>query len=78
MSAVKNWLKKILPPPVNSFMREINRIVALEEENEKMMQQLLQSVERQGSKIKEQMDLLREQEKNLESLNEKIEEKNIY
>lgn len=35
MSAVKNWLKKILPPPVNSFMREINRVVnVMEQERE--------------------------------------------
>jgi len=40
MGAFKNALKKILPPPVNSFMREVNRIVALEEKNQELMNQL--------------------------------------
>ena len=45
MGTIKNWFKKILPPPVNSFMREVNRIVTLEEKNQALMQQLLQRVE---------------------------------
>ena len=40
MGALKNSLKKILPPPVNSFMREVNRIVALEEKNQKAIDKL--------------------------------------
>jgi len=44
MGAFKNALKKILPPPVNSFMREVNRIVALEENNQEQINQLLEIV----------------------------------
>lgn len=52
MGTFKNALKKILPPPVNSFMREVNRIVVLEEKNRAMIQQLLQRVEQQEQQIK--------------------------
>jgi len=51
MGAFKNALKKILPPPVNSFMREVNRIVALEEKNQELMNQLIDKIGRQQHQI---------------------------
>lgn len=51
---IKNGLKRILPPPVNSFMREVDRIVAMEEKNQVMIQQLLQRIEQQERQIKTQ------------------------
>lgn len=47
MSAVKNWLKKILPPPVNSFMREINRVVNVMEQERENVGLLLKEQEKQ-------------------------------
>ena len=60
---IKNGLKKILPPPVNSFMREVNRIVALEEKNQAIMRELMQTVKRQEEQIEKQEKLLQQQEK---------------
>ena len=54
MGAVKNVLKKILPPPVNSFMREVNRIVALEKKNQKAIDKLIEIVGQQAELINAQ------------------------
>jgi len=69
MGSVKNALKKILPPPVNSFMREVNRIVALEEKNHELMNQLIDKmgrqqhqIELQNAAIEYQKKLLKEQQ----------------
>lgn len=58
MGALKNSLKKILPPPVNSFMREINRVVALEEKNQELLGQIAQKVTQQEEKIAKQEEIL--------------------
>ena len=74
MSVIKNSLKKILPPPVNSFMREINRIVALGEKNQAVMQKLMQTVEQQEQKIAEQSIVLQNQEQLLRTQTEQLQE----
>ena len=51
MGALKNSLKKILPPPVNSFMREVNRIVAIEENNQKAIEKLTITLVQQEKQI---------------------------
>ena len=38
-------LKSLLPPPVNSFMREINRIMTVEEKSQKQIEQLKKQIE---------------------------------
>lgn len=82
MGTFKNALKKILPPPVNSFMREVNRIVALEEKNQTAMQQLLQRVGQQEEILRAQQEQLQQQnflaqtqEKQLEKLMESVNQK---
>ena len=74
MGTIKNWFKKILPPPVNSFMREVNRIVTLEEKNQALMQQLLQRVERQEQQLKIQEEQLKMQEQLLNLQENQFEE----
>ena len=76
MGNFKSALKKILPPPVNSFMREVNRIIALEEKNQAMMQQLLQRVEQQEQQIKKQEKLLCIQKENLALYAKQLEQQN--
>lgn len=76
MGTFKNALKKILPPPVNSFMREVNRIVVLEEKNRAMIQQLLQRVEQQEQQIKKQEKLLCIQKENLALYAKQLEQQN--
>lgn len=71
---IKNGLKKILPPPVNSFMREVNRIVALEEKNQAIMRELMQTVKRQEEQIEKQEKLLQQQEKVLKEQSLKTEQ----
>ena len=68
MGTIKNWFKKILPPPVNSFMREVNRIVTLEEKNQAMIQQLMQKIEKHEEKLQQQNILTQAQVKQLEEL----------
>lgn len=65
MGMIKNGLKKILPPPVNSFMREVNRIVALEEKNQTIMRELMQTVKQQEEKIEKQSVILEKQERQI-------------
>ena len=77
MGTIKNWFKKILPPPVNSFMREVNRIVALEEKNQSMIQKLLQRVEQQEQQLKVQEKLLCIQKENLALYAKQVEQQNI-
>lgn len=74
MGMIKNGLKKILPPPVNSFMREVNRIVALEEKNQAIMRELMQTVKRQEEQIEKQEKLLQQQEKVLKEQSLKTEQ----
>ena len=45
MGAVKNALKKVLPPPVSAFNREVERILAAQEDNAQLIQQLRHEVE---------------------------------
>lgn len=72
MGMIKNGLKKILPPPVNSFMREVNRIVALEEKNQAMMRELMQTVKQQEKKIEKQNVILEQQERQIAKQNETL------
>lgn len=65
MGALKNSLKKILPPPVNSFMREINRVVALEEKNQELLGQIAQKVTQQEEKIAKQEEIIKQQAEQL-------------
>lgn len=62
MGTFKDSLKKILPPPVNSFMREVNRIVAVEEQNQKLIKQLMETTEKQNQILEQQHSLLKEQQ----------------
>ena len=45
MGTVKNALKKVLPPPVSAFNREVERILAAQEGNAQLIQQLRHEVE---------------------------------
>lgn len=80
MGVVKNALKKILPPPVNSFMREVNRIVALEEKNLSALDKLTtieeqnkKTIEMLIAKIEWQEQQLALQQNKLEFLNTQFE-----
>ena len=70
MGTFKNGLKKILPPPVNSFMREVNRIIALEEKNQELIAQLIAKTEQQSRQIELQNAALQYQEKQIRTLQE--------
>ena len=71
MGAVKNALKKILPPPVNSFMREVNRIVALEEKNQLLIHNLCVQIEQQEERIK-RLEYIVHQTAKLEQENQEL------
>lgn len=73
MGALKNSLKKILPPPVNSFMREINRIIAIEEQNQNLVRQLMQKIAQQERLIQQQAEKQELQEQKLVKLLESFE-----
>lgn len=73
MGAFKNNLKKILPPPVNSFMREVNRIVVLEEQNQKLIRQLMETIEKQKQILEQQKLVLQQQSKTIELLEKRVE-----
>lgn len=77
MGAFKDSLKKILPPPVNSFMREVNRIVAVEEQNQKLIKQVIQKVERQEQQIQRQNEIIEHQKKQI-ALLESVHEEQKY
>ena len=68
MVAVKNALKKVLPPPVSSFMREVNRIVAIEERNQQALDKLIETVERQEKQLNIQREALQYQEQRMQAL----------
>ena len=74
MGVFKNGLKKILPPPVNSFMREVNRIITMEEQNRKLIMQLQDSIEKQNQKLIMQLqDSIEKQNQLLQQKNKEIE-----
>lgn len=77
MGILKNSLKKLLPPPVNSFMREVNRIVALEEKNQAMIQQLLQRVEQQEKILQKQIEKIDRQEQKFVQLLDDVKKKDL-
>lgn len=61
MGTVKNALKKVLPPPVSAFNREVGRILDAQEESTKLVKQLSQQVEalnRQLEGSRKQVDAL--------------------
>lgn len=74
MGALKNALKRILPPPVNSFMREVNRIVALEEKNKATIDQLIAVNLESQNKISKLSGNIEQQEKQIQKQNEIIEQ----
>lgn len=45
MGAIKNVMKKVLPPPVSAFNREVERLLAAQQENAKLVSQLSRQVE---------------------------------
>lgn len=45
MGTVKNALKKVLPPPVSAFNREVERILSVQEHNTKCMEQMIRQLE---------------------------------
>lgn len=61
-------------------MREINRIVAIEEKNQAMIQQLMQIIEQQEEKLQQQNILTQAQAKQLEELMKSVNQKenNFY
>ena len=73
MGALKNVLKKILPPPVDTFMREVNRIVALEEKNHKTIDALAKNMEQYEKQLKAQYSVLQYQEQQMNALQTVIE-----
>ena len=54
MGAVKNALKKVLPPPVSAFNREVERILAAQEDNARLMEQMARQLEQQNQQIQQQ------------------------
>jgi len=85
MGAFKNALKRILPPPVNSFMREVNRIVALEEKNQKAIEKLTitlaqqeKQIQGQNEIIAQQAQILEQQMQYMQSLNNTLTDINKY
>ncbi len=74
MGVFKNGLKKILPPPVNSFMREVNRIVAVEEKNQKLIMQLQDSIEKQNQLLQQKNKEIEWLEQNLRYSMESMQE----
>ncbi len=74
MGAFKNSLKKILPPPVNSFMREVNRIVAVEEQNQKLIKQLLETTEKQNQILKQQAEKIEQLEERIKVDNKRTQD----
>lgn len=54
MGAVKNALKKVLPPPVSAFNREVERILAAQEQNTRLMEQMARQLEQQNQQIQQQ------------------------
>lgn len=51
MGTVKNALKKILPPPVSAFNREVERLLEAQEKNTKLMEQMARQLEDSCKKI---------------------------
>ena len=54
MGTVKNALKKVLPPPVSAFNREVERILAAQEGNARLMEQMARQLEQQNQQIQQQ------------------------
>ena len=54
MGAVKNALKKVLPPPVSAFNREVEQILAAQEGNARLMEQMARQLEQQNQQIQQQ------------------------
>lgn len=73
MGSLKKTLKKILPPPVNSFMREVNRIVALEEKNQKTIDILTLKVTLQEQQINVLLNTLKDWESKQTVVNDLLE-----
>lgn len=74
MGVFKNGLKKILPPPVNSFMREVNRIIVMEEKNQKLIMQLQDSIEKQNQLLQQKNKEIEWLEQNLRYSMESMQE----
>lgn len=51
MGTVKNALKKVLPPPVSAFNREVERLLAAQEQNTALMAQMARQLEEQNRQI---------------------------
>lgn len=54
MGAIKNAMKKVLPPPVSAFNREVERILAAQEQNTRLMEQMARQLEQQNQQIQQQ------------------------
>lgn len=54
MGTVKNAMKKVLPPPVSAFNREVERILLAQERSTRLMEQMAKQMERQNRQIQEQ------------------------
>lgn len=74
MDALKNSLKKVLPPPVESFMREVNRITAMEEQNRKLIMQLQDRIDKQNQLLQQKNREIKQLEQSLRYNVESVQE----
>lgn len=51
MGTVKNALKKVLPPPVSAFNREVERLLAVQEKNAQLVDQMARQLKEQNRQI---------------------------
>lgn len=72
MGVFKNGLKKILPPPVNSFMREVNRIITMEEQNRKLIKQMMEINEEQNEILNQQAEKIEQLEKRIQDISQQL------
>lgn len=65
---IKNLLKKILPPPVNSFNREIQNLFALMNEEKKRTNKIIADLQKENEKSNKIIQILQDEKKCLENL----------
>lgn len=55
MGAIKNAMKKVLPPPVSAFNREVERILLAQEHNTQLMEQMARQMQQQSQQFQQQI-----------------------
>lgn len=68
MGTVKNALKKVLPPPVSAFNREVERILLAQERSTRLIEQMQQQIQQQNRQIAQLTDQVERNRRDMDAM----------